>query len=680
MSRLRALAFALPLLALGCAGLGGGEPPASEVEQREYAAALAPLAKNPAEARKRLDAFLMRHPQSPLADDASMRLAEIARARRDLETASRHYRRVIVEYPRGDHVDSARLSLARLELSRGNRPAAESLLRGLRLMELSDAERTLAYRVHADVASDPVDRLRWLSRARAAEPGAEAVARTDAEIDATLAPLAADELRRAAEEIEPEIPAARAWLRAAELELASGDRERARGDFERAQELPMTPADATRMRALEPRFAQPAAERFARVGVLEELPSLADAARRGGAETEGAQGTLGVVLPLTGRLARFGEESLQGVLLAAGVFGEAGGRRVRVLVRDSEGRPERAAAAVAELAARPEVVGIVGPLLSAEAEAAAGAADAGGVPLLPLAAREELGRASAQVFRVRALPREEVALLVDHAMGDLGARRFAIFYPRDAYGRGLRRLFWEAVDERGGEIVAVAGYEPGATDFGAPIRALLGYELLGAAERGVLAKREEMETKARRLPPAQGAALLAEARALTGPDGAPLPPILDFDAIFLPESHEKVVLIAPQLAFHDVRGVRLLGTTSWNDPALVSIGRDHVEGARFPAGFFAGSPVPLVQDFAAAYEAAYAGPPAEFAALAFDATNLLLEPLTRSGASRDDVREALEEAQERAGATGVLSLGPAGAARKRPLLLGVERGQIVEIE
>jgi hypothetical protein len=234
------------------------------------------------------------------------------------------------------------------------------------------------------------------------------------------------------------------------------------------------------------------------------------------------------------------------------------------------------------------------------------------------------------------------------------------------------------VEERGGQVVAVASYDPSATDFGTPIRHLLGYDLLSPAEKQVLAQREEMESKARRLPPVQAAKLMQEARALTGPDGAPLPPILDFDALFLPESHEKVVLIAPQLAFHDARGLRLLGTGSWNHPDLVAIGRDHVEGARFTAAFFAESELEVVRDFAAAYEAAYAVPPVDLAAQGYDAANLLLAQLARGLTTREAAREGLLANGAQAGVTGVVSF--AGGARKRPLLLGVDQGRIVEID
>ena len=60
------------------------------------------------------------------------------------------------------------------------------------------------------------------------------------------------------------------------------------------------------------------------------------------------------------------------------------------MIRDSEGRPERAAAAVRQLAEDPTLMAIVGPLLGRESEAAAEAAEAVGVPLVALSARREV--------------------------------------------------------------------------------------------------------------------------------------------------------------------------------------------------------------------------------------------------------------------------------------------------
>jgi ABC-type branched-subunit amino acid transport system substrate-binding protein len=326
------------------------------------------------------------------------------------------------------------------------------------------------------------------------------------------------------------------------------------------------------------------------------------------------------------------------------------------------------------------VVAIVGPLLAGECEAAAAAAEAAGVPLLTLTGRTEIARERPHVFRLRTTPGEEVRDLVDHAMRGLGALSFAILYPRDAYGRGLRSLFWDAVEERGGEIVAVAAYDPEATDFAEPIRRLVGYVLLSEEEEELLEEREAMRRDARRLPPEEALALRGEAMAMTGPDGEPLPPIVDFDALFIPESHEKVVLLAPQLAFHEATGARLLGTSDWYDPELVSIARHHVEGAIFAAHFFPESPLPFVQHFAERFQSAFATAPDAFGAQGFDAANLVLVQLARQRNSREDLREGMLSTRAYPGVTGVLSILADGNAHKRPFLLGVERGRIIQVE
>jgi ABC-type branched-subunit amino acid transport system substrate-binding protein len=283
------------------------------------------------------------------------------------------------------------------------------------------------------------------------------------------------------------------------------------------------------------------------------------------------------------------------------------------------------------------------------------------------------------VFRLRTRPLEDVQLLVDRARS-LGAERFAILYRDDAYGRGLRALFWDTVEASGGRVVGVASYDPKATDFKEPIRHLVGYVLLTNEEKKLIGRREAMLERARRLPAEEALVMRQRARELTRSDGRPIPPIVDFDALFIPESHEKVVLIAPQLAFHRAVGTTLLGPSGWNDPDLVKIGREHVEGARFTAQFLPANGPPIVQDFTGRCDRAYAAPPDVFAAQAFDAANLILMQLARGREDRDDVREGVLSVTGYPGVTGVLTMRKDGNAKKRPFLLAVERGRIQPVE
>ncbi len=681
--RCRRLASSLlaALLSLGFA-CASPQPRAGESERRAYEAALAQ--KAPDAGGRALRQFLAQYPDSPLAPDAALRLAALASERGSPAEAEHWYRILLERHPDSPRADEARLRLAELAAREGQHAKAQALLERLRFSRLEPGQRREAYRLLAEASSEPLQKLRWLSQLRGDEASEPALARIDAEIEALARGLSLQDQLRAAEALERQVAAGSVWLSAAEKALDQGDARLAGHAIERAGELPLTPGAAARFAAVSERLRRLAAGGAATPGsALSGLPSFAQLDGAGSPDVSRARGTLGVVLPLTGRLARFGQQSLEGILLAAGVFGgdpDAGESGVRLLIRDSAGRGDRAAEAVRELAAHPEVAAIVGPLVSDECEAAAAEAEAAGVPLIALNSKEDLVDGRTQVFRLRTTPSEEVEAVVEHAFGVLAARRFAILYPKDKYGLGLRALFWDAVERRGGSIVAAAGFEPTNTDFAAPIRRLVGYELLSPEESGALEARKKLLERARRLPAAEARALRDEAKRMTAPDGARLPPIVDFDALFIPASHEQIVLIAPQLVFHEAGGAVLLGASGWFSPDLVRLAREHVQRAVFPVHYFPGSPTSFVKQFTRDYQQAFESAPSDFSAQAFDAANLALLQLAQGAASRDAVREGLRGLRAHPGASGVISIGDDGNARKRPFLVSVEGRELVQIE
>lgn len=665
----------LPLLwLLACAGLPGSAPPPSDAEQAAFDAAMAQ--EDPEAGRKALQRFLDRFPDAVLEPEARLRLGDLAREQGDPEAALRAWSLVVQESPRSVAADAAQIRIAREELARGDREAARRALLRVRYTRLSPEERREGYRLQARVEEDPVARVRWLALLlQESEEDAER-AEVDSAIDAALVALDDEGLARLSRRLGDDPPAARVWLLRAERALDLGDLDTAEAALDRAGELPLEPRLADRMaRAAERLHART-------VGPTDvaDLPGL-DEVVGNLPSTGGARGTVGVLLPLSGPFARFGEESLHGIMLAADIFGEGGpdAPSVRLVVRDSGGSAAQAEAAVRELARDEDVAAIVGPLLSAECEAAAAAAQELGIPLLTLTAREEIAGLRPFVFRLRTRPIEEAQLLVDKAR-ELGAQRFGILYRDDAYGRGMRALFWDAVDTRGGEVVAVSPFDPSSTDFAEPIRRLVGYELLSSEEKRLLRKRESMLERARRLPADEARALRRSARSLTTQAGDPLPPIVDFEFLFIADSYENVVLIAPQLAFHEVFGARLLGPDGWYHEELVRVGREYVEGAIFVAHYFPESPTPYVRDFADRYRATFLDDSNVFAAQAYDATNLVLVQLARGRDSRTGVRDGVLATEAYPGATGVITMRSDGNANKRPFLLGVEKGEIVQLD
>lgn len=391
------------------------------------------------------------------------------------------------------------------------------------------------------------------------------------------------------------------------------------------------------------------------------------------------------------------EQTLRGVLLAAGVFGPGaaagaveaaeaaptGG--LRVLVRDSGGTPAGAAEAVRLLAAEPDVTAVVGPLLTEEVQAAADAAQESGLPLLALTRHESVVRPANNVFRMALTRRMEAEALAEHAVRVRGLRRVAILYPKDDYGREFEELLWQAVEARGGRVVGVAGYAPGARELAEPIRRLVGWALLDEGQRARPAAREAERTRAGatgEAPPAANAPapLFGEGFSVSDPAADALPPIVDFEALFVPDAPDMVGVLAPQLALQGVDGVVLFGPSAWHHPELLRGGGTRLEGAFFTSSFDAGNPAPLVQEFTRRFGEAFGEEPTVFAAQGFDAANLVALQLARGAGDRESVRAGLLGVSVYPGVSGSTAFEPDGNARKRPFVLGVQSGQLVSLE
>lgn len=664
----------------------------SEAARQAYLGALDFLPGDPGRARIRLSNFVRTFPGSVHAPKAAYKLAQLATLQGDSGDAKRWWAWLIREHPRSRLEDPARLRLGTLQLETGDYEEAEATLSKLRFSKLSVSDRVQAYRLLVRAAGDPVQRLRWLAAWRALASGEEAeVSPADPKIDQTLGEADDASLVRAALQLGPGGMAGRVALEQAARALVAGDTEAAKSALSRAEGMPLRGRYALRLNDLRAEAESPGSRRR----VADRLPSFADLAAGGLPETAGAEATLGVVLPLTGPFASYGEGTLRGILLASGIFdadsmppplrelespGAASPRGVRLAVRDSAGDPGRAAAAVRELALDEDVVAVLGPLLSEHAESAAVAASEEGIPLVSLTARRSVPKQRSEVFRIKTTPEDQVNALVRHAVVELGATRFAVLYPEDGYGRGMRDRFWEAVEGHGGWVVGVASYDPEANDFKKPIQSLIGYTLLTENERQALEERSSMLRRARRLPPEQALVVRQVAPTILGPEGDRLPPVVDFDALFIPDSHDKVVLLAPQLAFHEVDEIHLLGTTGWHHPDLIQIARGHVEGAVIASAFDSESNVPFVVDFEKRYRETFGRVPDAYAAHGFDAANLVLTQLVAGNDSRDSVVRGLRALRAYPGASGVLAFLPDGNAVKLPFLVGVRGREFISLD
>ncbi|MHB8773080.1 MAG: penicillin-binding protein activator [Syntrophales bacterium] len=384
----------------------------------------------------------------------------------------------------------------------------------------------------------------------------------------------------------------------------------------------------------------------------EEPPAVITApvapAPLGGTALTAAPVPLGCILPLTGRYAAYGAGALDAILLAAGVFDAAKETPIRLLIEDSRSEPAAAAAAVGKLAAA-GVTCILGPLGSQEAFEAAKEAQRLKVPILTLTQREGITGIGDQVFRNFLTAAAQVRTVVHYAQAGIGLRRFAVLYPDDLYGQEMARLFREEVLRNGGELKALRSYKPGQADFGEEIRALAG------------------------LPPVAAP-----------PDPAmlfPPKPTLGFEALFIPDSAQRVAMIVPQLAYHDITGIRLLGTSGWDSPELLKTDPELLQGAIFVNGFFPNSFRPEVNRFIEDFYIAYEREPDTMEALVYDAARIAVRlALAPGGGTREAFRQRLTQVHGYQGVTGKTSFLQSRDAEKELFILTIKDGQIIQVK
>ena len=357
---------------------------------------------------------------------------------------------------------------------------------------------------------------------------------------------------------------------------------------------------------------------------------------------------VGCILPLSGRNAAYGNRALDAVLLAAGVFNASKKTQIRILIEDSQSESVIAGAAVGKLAGA-GVTSILGPLGSQEALEAAKEAQRLKVPILTLTQREEITGIGDHVFRNFLTAAMQVRTVVQYAQAELGLRRFAVLYPDDPYGNEMARLFREEVRRKGGEIRKEKSYKTDQTDFGEEILALGGVALVNPGT----------EVAMEILPK----------------------PAPDFEALFIPDSYDRVAMIVPQLAYYDLTRIRLLGTSGWDSPELLKTDPKQLEGAVFVDGFFADSFRPEVNDFIENFYTAYEREPGTMEALVYDAADMTVRVLVENrGGTRDAFRKSLLQLNRYPGVTGRTSFPPTRDAEKDLFVLMVRDGKIVQVK
>ena len=359
---------------------------------------------------------------------------------------------------------------------------------------------------------------------------------------------------------------------------------------------------------------------------------------------------LGALLPQSGQLAFFGDRVFKGIQLAVNSYNLQNPEdRVVLLVKDTGGSPEKAVAALTELSSQ-GIVAAVGPLLTKEAEAIAPELAKVKVPVItPAASGEIVGKLSPWLFRNALTNAGQAAAAAQYALEQKVAK-YVVFYPEDAYGRDLMRLFMRDLDHKAENLATVA-YPPDVKDFGPYIRKVI-----------------EIDLRSRKIPIPEDE---AERKKLFQEY------IPGFDTLYLPGYAERIGLLIPQLAFYNVSGITLIGSNNWHSQDLIERARRHAEGAVFVDGFFPESADPAVKAVIDAYRSAYQEEPDILAAQAYDAAAMVLSLVQAHKDTPQAVEEGLLSLRDFPGISGSTTFPGSGEAKKKLFLIKIQDGKFV---
>ena len=298
---------------------------------------------------------------------------------------------------------------------------------------------------------------------------------------------------------------------------------------------------------------------------------------------------------------------------------DVNGANIALIPKDSQGTSQGAAAATGEaIAAGAEL--IIGPLFAQEVQGMAPVAQQANVPVVAFSSDRSV--AGNGIYLLSFLAGEDVSRVVAYA-GAHGRRSFAALIPQTPYGALVEKAFHTAVLRANGRLAVIEHYAVEANALADPLNRLK--------------------------------TAIASAKASGNP----------VDSLLLPGGQDTLPLLAPMLAYNaiDTKSVKLLGTGSWDYPAMI-------KEAGLAGGWYAGPDPAGWKDFSDRYAKSYGMQPVRLASLGYDAVTLALA-LAANPAGQRFTPEKLTRTSGFAGVDGLFRLRPDGTCERGLAILEV---------
>ncbi len=354
-----------------------------------------------------------------------------------------------------------------------------------------------------------------------------------------------------------------------------------------------------------------------------------------GAKTDSNEIKIGGNFEMTGGIANFGNQTVNGIKLAFKEANDAGGvlgKKINFVVADNKSEPSEATNAITKLITQDKVVAVLGPVSSSNVLATLQVAQDNKIPVLtatgtnPKITVDDNGKVRPYVFRSCFIDPFQGTVMANFAAKSLKAKTAAMYIDNSSdYSKGLAQFFEEGFVKNGGQIVAREAFLQKDQDFKATL------------------------TKIKAQNP---------------------------DVIFIPAYYEEVGKIVKQARELGIT-VPLLGTDGWDDPKLVEIaGAPALNNGFFSNHYSPQDTDPNIQKFVEAYKKEYGQEPSALAALGYDAGKMIIDAIKRAGsADPAKIREALEQTKNLQVSTGIITLDASHNPVKSAVVIEMKDGK-----
>ena len=262
---------------------------------------------------------------------------------------------------------------------------------------------------------------------------------------------------------------------------------------------------------------------------------------------------VGVLLPLTGSAARYGQGLKRAALMA---LEDMNNDNMILQFYDTQSSPAGAEAAVNN-AIEQKAQLIIGPLTSSSVKAISPITKSYGIPVVAFSSDASV--LQSQVYTLGLLVEEQVNRIIGYAIAK-GRRNFALLVPDNATGLAVARAAVKRTAGSNAKIGRIAFYSPQTNDFSEIISQLSDYE-----KRSAAVTKEKNRLKA--LADKGDINATRELRRLSLKD---TDSEVDFDAVLIPESGAKLKSAVAMFGYYDVFApqVKFLGTSVWENTRL----------------------------------------------------------------------------------------------------------------